>query len=118
MYSENLFCCASGLGEVLTKQFYINLSVYNTVVLVVSDSANEIEFAPVLERIGFRLHIREPEWHEHRMFKGPENDVNLHVFSVSCPEVERMLAFRDWLRANDTDRDLYADCKQTLAQQQ
>ena len=52
------------------------------------------------------------------MFKGPENDVNLHVFSVSCPEVGRMLAFRDWLRANDTDRDLYADYKRTLAQQQ
>ena len=88
------------------------------ILLVVSDSANKIEFAPALERIGFRLHIREPEWHEHRMFKGPENDVNLHVFSVSCPEVGRMLAFRDWLRANDTDRDLYADCKRTLAQQQ
>src|SRR4051794_11538525 len=34
MYEENLFCCcASGVAEVLTKQFYTKLFVYNTVVL-------------------------------------------------------------------------------------
>jgi GrpB-like predicted nucleotidyltransferase (UPF0157 family) len=52
------------------------------------------------------------------MFKGPENDVNLHVFSVGCPEVGRMLAFREWLRTNEADRELYARSKRTLAQRE
>jgi GrpB-like predicted nucleotidyltransferase (UPF0157 family) len=51
------------------------------------------------------------------MFKGSAPDVNLHVFSAGCPEIDRMLAFRDWLRTNASDRDLYARSKQALAQQ-
>ena len=87
------------------------------IVLVVADSADEASYAPVLESAGYRLRIREPEWHEHRMFKGSEPDVNLHVFSAGCPEVDRMLQFRDWLRTNAGDRELYAQLKRTLAQQ-
>jgi hypothetical protein len=33
-YAENRFCCALGGVEALTKQFYLKLFVYNTVVLV------------------------------------------------------------------------------------
>jgi GrpB-like predicted nucleotidyltransferase (UPF0157 family) len=43
-------------------------------------------------------------------------DVNLHVFSAGSIEVERMLAFRDWLRSNASDRELYARSKRALAQ--
>ena len=43
-------------------------------------------------------------------------DVNLHVFSLGSTEVERMLAFRDWLRSNASDRELYARSKRALAQ--
>lgn len=50
------------------------------------------------------------------MFKGPDIDINLHVFSAGMSEIERMLRFRDWLRANDTDRDNYARAKRSLAQ--
>src|ERR1044072_8725901 len=49
------------------------------VLLVVADSAKETEYATALEVAGYRLHVREPDWYEHRMFKGPQNDVNLHV---------------------------------------
>ena len=42
--------------------------------------------------------------------------VNLHVFSDGCPEIERMIAFRDRLRANPADRDLYERTKRDLAQ--
>jgi GrpB-like predicted nucleotidyltransferase (UPF0157 family) len=88
------------------------------ILLVVTDSAKEIEYLTALEGACYKLHVREPGWYEHRMFtSGPENDVNLHVFSVGCPEVARMLAFRDWLRTNEADRELYARSKQTLAQQ-
>ena len=88
------------------------------IVLVVADSANETEYATSLEGIGYTLHVREPGWHEHRLFKGPENEINLHVFSVGCPEIARMLAFRDWLRTNKADHELYARCKRTLSQQE
>ena len=32
------------------------------------------------------------------MLMGPDTDVNLHVFTVGCPEVDRTLRFRDHLR--------------------
>jgi len=86
--------------------------------LVVTNSAEENSYTPALEAIGYTLRIREPEWHEHRMFKGPEDDVNLHVFSEACPEIDRVLVFRDWLRHNAADRDLYAQTKLALARKQ
>jgi GrpB-like predicted nucleotidyltransferase (UPF0157 family) len=50
------------------------------------------------------------------VFKGPDTDINLHVFSEACPEIERMLLFRDWLRSNADDRELYARMKRELTQ--
>src|SRR5271165_368809 len=88
------------------------------ILLVVADSADEDTYAPNLERAGYVLRIREPNWHEHRMFKGPDTDINLHVFSDGCPEIDRMLMFRDWLRSNAADRDLYARTKLALAKQE
>ena len=87
------------------------------ILLVVADSADEAGYVRALEEAGYQLHIREPGWHEHRMFRGQETDVNLHVFSTSCPEIDRILAFRDWLRINPSDRELYARTKRALAQQ-
>jgi len=88
------------------------------IALVVTDSAKEAEYAGALESAGYQLRIREPGWHEHRMFKGGEKDVNLHVFSAGCPEVERMLAFRDRLRTCESDRQLYARAKRSLAREE
>ena len=68
-----------------------------------------------MEGAGYVLRIREPDWNEHRLFKGPDTNINLHVFSTGCPEIVRMLAFRDWLRVNSSDRDLYARAKLELA---
>ena len=83
--------------------------------LVVADSSDESAYVPELEAAGYVLRIREPEWFEHRLFKGPDTDVNLHVFSAGCPEIERHLLFRDRLRGNADDRDLYARTKRELA---
>lgn len=85
------------------------------ILLVVADSADEASFVPDLERVGYVLHIRERDWHEHRVFKGPDADVNLHVFSAGCTEIERMLRFRDHLRHDDADRALYLREKRALA---
>ena len=85
------------------------------IVLAVPDSSDEKTYVAPLETVGFVLTIREQEWFEHRLLKGPDVDINLHVFSVGCPEIERNLRFRDWLRAHDDDRDLYERTKQELA---
>jgi len=86
------------------------------ILLVVADSADEHGYVPALEGIGYVLRIREPDWHQHRMLKGPAAETNLHVFSSGCPEIARVLMFRDWLRSNAEDRDLYARTKAGLAQ--
>ena len=83
--------------------------------LGVADSADEAAYVPALEAAGYVLHIREPDWYEHRLFKGPDTDINLHVFSAGHPEIGRMIAFRDWLRANEEDRRLYERSKRELA---
>ena len=49
------------------------------IVLVVANSADESSYVPSLEAVGYVLRIREPDWYEHRVFKGPDTDVNLHV---------------------------------------
>jgi len=86
------------------------------IVLVVPDSADEQAYVPALEAAGYGLRIREPDWFEHRLLKGPDTDINLHVFTAGSTEVERMLVFRDWLRANDADRAAYLRVKRDLAQ--
>src|SRR4029077_12387773 len=85
------------------------------ILLVVPDSANESSYAPALEAAGYRLTIREPEWHQHRLFKGPEININLHVFTEGSEEIHRTLLLRDWLRTNRADRELYARTKRELA---
>jgi GrpB-like predicted nucleotidyltransferase (UPF0157 family) len=86
-------------------------------ILAVADSADEPAYVPAMESAGYVLHIREPEWHQHRLFKGPDTDINLHVYSFGCPEMDKMLMFRDRLRSNDADRDLYERTKRELAKQ-
>jgi GrpB-like predicted nucleotidyltransferase (UPF0157 family) len=76
--------------------------------LVVADSAEEAAYVPALEAAGNVLRIREPDWYEHRMFKGADAEIHLHVFTRGCPEIERMLMFRDRLRRDAADRDRYA----------
>jgi GrpB-like predicted nucleotidyltransferase (UPF0157 family) len=84
--------------------------------LVVADSADEPAYLPALEEAGYVLRIREPDWHEHRVLKGPDTDVNLHVFTSGSSEIDRMLLFRDWLRSNVSDRGLYEQTKRKLAE--
>ena len=83
--------------------------------LVVADSSREDAYVPPMEAAGYVLRIREPDWFEHRLFKGPDTNINMHVFSADCVEIERMLGFRDHLRSSDSDRELYAQAKRHLA---
>jgi GrpB-like predicted nucleotidyltransferase (UPF0157 family) len=83
--------------------------------LVVANTADEPAYVPAMETAGYVLTVREPDWYEHRMFKGPDTDINLHVFSSGCTEIDRMLLFRNWLRSNESDRLLYERTKRQLA---
>lgn len=84
-------------------------------VLGVPDPVDEAAYVPALEALGYRLHIREPEWHEHRLLKHADPVVNLHVFAAGSDEIDRMLAFRDHLRRDAADRELYLRAKRELA---
>ena len=88
------------------------------ILLAVADSSDEDAYVPALARQGYRLHIREPDWEQHRLLKGgPSPAVNLHVFTAGSPEIRRMLAFRDRCRAAPEERQLYLETKQALAGQ-
>jgi GrpB-like predicted nucleotidyltransferase (UPF0157 family) len=87
------------------------------ILLAVPDSSDERGYVPALQAAGYVLRIREPDRFEHRMFNGPDTDIHLHVFTVGAAEIDRMLLFRDWLRANDADRDAYLQVKRDLARQ-
>jgi GrpB-like predicted nucleotidyltransferase (UPF0157 family) len=86
------------------------------ITMTVPDVTDEPAFAPDLEAAGYVLRIREsePDWYDHRVFKGPDTNVNLHVFSAGCIELERMVGLRDWLRTHDDDRELYEATKRDL----
>ena len=85
------------------------------ILLEVPDSSNEQAWLPELEAQGYRLKIREPNWHQHRLLKGPDTDINLHVFSAGASESERLLRLRDWLRLHPDDRREYEAAKRELA---
>jgi GrpB-like predicted nucleotidyltransferase (UPF0157 family) len=85
------------------------------IVLEVPDASDELAYGGPLESAGYVLHIREDNWLAHRVFTTPGHDVHLHVFSAGCPETDRMVLFRDWLRSNPADRELYARSKRGLA---
>ena len=85
------------------------------VVLEVADAADEDAYMPDLEAAGYVLRFRETDRWEHRLFRGPDTKVNLHVFSAGCEETNRMLLFRDHLRRDEGDRVRYECAKRELA---
>jgi GrpB-like predicted nucleotidyltransferase (UPF0157 family) len=85
------------------------------IVLGVADPADEDAYVPDLKAAGYVLRVREPSWFEHRMLRWPDDSVHLHVFPAECPEIDRMVGFRDRLRTSTPDRELYARTKRELA---
>jgi GrpB-like predicted nucleotidyltransferase (UPF0157 family) len=86
------------------------------ILLVVPDSGDEPAYVSDLEAAGYVLFIREPDWHQHRCFKGPDTNIQLHVYSPGSPEIQRYLTFRDRLRSDPADRERYQRVKRELAQ--
>jgi GrpB-like predicted nucleotidyltransferase (UPF0157 family) len=53
-------------------------------------------------------------WFDRRS-RGLDTKINLDVFSTGCEGIETMLGFRDHLRANASDRELYTKVNRELA---
>jgi GrpB-like predicted nucleotidyltransferase (UPF0157 family) len=87
------------------------------IIVLVEDSGDEAAYLPALVRAGYVLRVREPDWHQHRMFRTPLLDVHVHIFSPGCVEVTRQIAFRDHLKRNTEDRLLYESVKRKLAKE-
>ena len=85
------------------------------VLVTVSDVGDEAGYGPALERAGYELRVSEPD---HRMFRTPARDVQVHVWGDGDPEVDRTLAFRDRLRESAADRIEYERLKRSLAERE
>lgn len=100
--------------------------------LMVADPNAESAWLPALEAAGFVLTVREPWWQAHRCLSGGiladgspapaasigadvAQNCNVHVFGPNAAEPIRHIVFRDWLRTNDADRELYARTKREAA---
>ena len=84
--------------------------------LTVADPGDEPSYVPDLETAGFRLRMREPGWHEHRLVVADDPRANIHVFGTDSPEVIRHRMFRDWLIEHPDDRERYAAAKRESAE--
>lgn len=85
------------------------------ILLAVADPADEDAYVPALTRQGYRLHLREPDLEQHRLMKGDDPPVNLHIFTVGSKEIARMVGFRDRCRSHPEERRLYEETKRELA---
>jgi GrpB-like predicted nucleotidyltransferase (UPF0157 family) len=53
-------------------------------------------------------------FHECYAYDASGTNIDLHVFTQGSEEIRKTLLFRDWLRTNEADRELYACSKGDL----
>ena len=82
--------------------------------LSVPDADDENAYLGPLTAAGYHLRVRQPG---HRMVRTQDLGVQVHVCTVGSEWERRHLLFRDWLRHNDCDRELYGQLKLRLARQ-
>lgn len=85
------------------------------ILVVVDNPANEGLYLPRMLAAGYELRVREPDFEEHRMFRTPERDVHMHFYPAGSGEIDRYLAFRDFLRADPDCRERYEALKRKLS---
>ena len=84
------------------------------IVVGIADPDDEPAYLPDLLAIGYELRVREPG---HRCLRAgePDEPVNLHCYRPDDPEIRKVIVFRDRLRADPGDRQLYERTKRALA---
>lgn len=80
--------------------------------VLVPDVEEELAYDAPLMAAGYALRVKEAG---HRMYRTGALDVQIHIYSFGSPEIEAYLLFRDRLRADPQDRDLYARTKEELS---
>lgn len=84
------------------------------VLVTVEDITAEEDYLDQLLEVGYELRVREPG---HRLVRTPARDVHVHVLEVGDVAADDYLLFRNRLRADPEDRDLYERTKRALIQQ-
>lgn len=79
--------------------------------LSVVDVEDEATYIPPLEEAGYNLRVREPGHRMLRVF----DEAHVHLCSGGSDWERRHILFRDWLRRDEGDRELYARVKRELA---
>ncbi len=89
--------------------------------LLVDDPRDEDSYVPQLRAAGLLFWLREPGWHQHRLFKqlatGSTLEANIHLFALGSAEHCRMVLLRDRLRSDPAVRRAYARAKLDAAGQ-
>ncbi|MBE3002414.1 GrpB family protein [Nocardiopsis sp. HNM0947] len=86
------------------------------ILLCVDEPADEDAYVPDLEKVGYTLAIRKPDWHDHRVLGGNQVNINLHVFAPECEQVGFLLRLRDHLCEDADARARYTEVKTALAE--
>ena len=81
------------------------------IVVGVDDITAEEDYLLPLLAAGYLLRVREPG---HRLVRTPALDVHVHIYRRDDDAVDRYLLFRDRLRNDAADRELYASTKRRL----
>ncbi|GAA4760254.1 GrpB family protein [Nocardioides endophyticus] len=84
------------------------------ILVTVEDITAEEDYLDQLLDAGYELRVREPG---HRMVRTPARDVHVHIHEVGDHEALDLLSFRDHLRSEPGDRDLYERTKRALIDQ-
>lgn len=84
--------------------------IIDIVVAVDDITAEEDYLAPMLAA-GYVLRVREPG---HRLVRTPARDVHVHILGRGDQALARYILFRDRLRTDAGDRELYAQTKEAL----
>lgn len=81
------------------------------ILVTVNDITAEEQYLGPLLSAGYLLRVREPG---HRLVRTPARDVHVHVLEAGDPAGPEYLLFRDHLRRDGADRDLYERTKREL----
>lgn len=76
---------------------------------------DESAYRPAIEKLGYPLRFRSPEWRFFRPPKGQPRTAHIHVVRDGGEEERKNLLFVAYLRSHPERRDEYAALKRTLA---
>ena len=84
------------------------------ILVTVQDITAEEDYLDQLLDAGYELRTREPG---HRLVRTPGRNVHVHVLEAGTQEAQDVVLFRDRLRSEPADRDLYERTKRALLSQ-